>query len=186
MSNCPPTIETARLILRPPVQDDFRDWSAFMADERVSYFLGGPQVSSVAWRGMATVAGSWALKGFGMFSVLERETGRWIGRIGPFQPEGWPGPEIGYGLIRDAWGKGYAYEGTSAAIDWALDNLKWTEFIHVISPDNKESIALALRLGSTNRGRGHLPPPWEDVIVDLWGQTATEWRRKTKGTNLSV
>ena len=102
MNNDPPTIETARLILRPPIQSDFVSWSALMADKHAARFIGGPQPASIAWRGMATMAGSWALKEFGMFSVIERETGRWIGRVGPWQPEGWPGPEIGYGLIQDA------------------------------------------------------------------------------------
>ncbi len=33
MNNDLPTIETARLILRPPIQSDFVSWSALMADE---------------------------------------------------------------------------------------------------------------------------------------------------------
>ncbi len=177
MNSNPPIIQTARLILRPPIQTDFAHWAAFMADEEASRFIGGPQPTSVAWRGMATMAGSWALKGFGMFSVIERGTGRWIGRIGPWQPEGWPGPEIGYGLIRDAWGTGYAFEGATAAIDWALANLGWTEFIHIINLENAASVALATKLGSTNRGPGQMPPPWDKEIINIWGQTANEWRK---------
>jgi RimJ/RimL family protein N-acetyltransferase len=172
-----PTIKTARLILRPPIQSDFVSWSALMADEHAARFIGGPQPASIAWRGMATMAGSWALKGFGMFSVIVSETGRWIGRIGPWEPEGWPGPEIGYGLIQDAWGKGYAYEGASASIDWAVDHLGWDEFIHIINPENAASIKLARKLGSTDRGPGRVPPPWENDVVNIWGQTAIDWRR---------
>jgi len=177
MNSSLPIIETARLILRPPIQHDFASWSAFMADQDASRFIGGPQTPPISWRGMAAMAGSWALKGFGMFSVIECETGRWIGRIGPWQPEGWPGPEIGYGLIRDAWGKGYAYEAVSASIDWALRNLGWSEFIHIIDPENAASIALARRLGSISRGPGRLPPPWDKEVLEIWGQTAEEWQK---------
>ena len=53
---------------------------------------------------MATMTGAWSLCGFSMFSVTLRESGRWIGRIGPWRPEGWPGTEIGWGLARDTWG----------------------------------------------------------------------------------
>jgi RimJ/RimL family protein N-acetyltransferase len=180
LNNNLPAIETGRLTLRPPLQSDFGPWCGLMADEQAARFIGGPQPASVAWRGMATMAGSWALKGFGMFSVIERTTGRWIGRIGPWQPEGWPGPEIGYGLIRSAWGKGYAYEGTSAAIDWVVDDLGWTEFIHIINPENAASIALARKLGSTERGPGCMPPPWENDVVNIWGQTAAAWRRRRR------
>ena len=71
-----------------------------------------------------------------MFSVIEKASGRWVGRLGPWQPEGWPGTEVGWGLARDAWGKGYATEGAAAAIDWAFDALGWDDVIHCIDPGN--------------------------------------------------
>lgn len=83
-----------------------------------------------------------------MFSVIEKKSGRWIGRLGPWFPDGWPGTEVGWGLVRDAWGKGYAFEGCVAAIDWVFANLDWTEMVHSIHPDNAASKALAQRLGS--------------------------------------
>ena len=180
MSWNPPVIETPRLTLRPPVQEDFPFWAGLMADEVASRFIGGPQVPAMAWRGMATMTGSWVLKGFGMFSVLERDTGKWLGRAGPWAPQDWPGPEIGYALIRDAWGKGYAYEATSAAIDWTLDHLGWSEFIHIINPENAPSIALAKRLGAVKHGPGQMPPPYQNDVIDLWGQSAAQWRQRRK------
>lgn len=181
MVSDPPMIRTARLFLRPPVQEDLSAWAAFLADAEAMRFLGGAQPREIAWRSLAVVAGSWALKGFGMFSVLERETGRWIGRIGPWQPEGWSGPEIGYALARHAWGKGYALEAAAASIDWALETLGWPEFIHHIAPENAASAALAARLGSTYRGPGRLPPPWDKERIDFWGQTAAQWRQRRGG-----
>src|SRR5690606_17152865 len=86
-----PTLETARLILRPPREEDLDGWAELMGDEETARYIGGPMTRSAAWRTMATMAGSWQLKGFGMFSVVEKETGRWIGRVGPWQPEQWPG-----------------------------------------------------------------------------------------------
>lgn len=171
-----PTLETARLVLRPPIEADFDGWAALMADEEGSRFIGGPQARPAAWRGLASMAGSWALRGFGMFSVVEKSSGRWIGRLGPWQPEGWPGTEVGWGLVKSAWGKGFATEGAARAIDWAFDHLGWDEVIHCIDPDNAGSIAVARRLGSVNRGPGRLPPPFETYPVDIWGQTRTQWR----------
>ena len=88
-----------------------------------------------------------------MFSVIERESGRWVGRLGPWQPEGWPGPEIGWAIVRDCWGKGYAVEGAIAASDWAFDTLGWPNMIHSISPANLPSQRVAQKLGSRNLGR---------------------------------
>ena len=172
-----PTLQTERLILRPQVPEDFEPWAAAMADEEASRFIGGPQSRAIAWRGFASMAGSWVVRGYAMFSVVEKTSGEWIGRIGPWYPEGWPGREVGWALVRAAWGKGYALEATVASMDYAFDELGWDEVIHSIDPANTASQRLAERLGSTNRGEGRLPEPFEDKVIDIWGQTREEWVR---------
>lgn len=171
-----PTIETARLILRPPMEEDFEAWAHLMGDPEASPFLGGPLPREMAWRSMALMAGSWALRSFGMFSVIEKASGDWIGRLGPWQPEGWPGPEIGWGLLPQYQGRGYATEGAARTIDWAFDQLGWDRIIHGIHPENMASQAVAARLGSQYLGPGNLPPPYSDDPIELWGQTKAEWR----------
>ena len=175
-----PTLETERLVLRPPIQADLDGWARFTADEEATAHLGGPQSRPLAWRGMAATAGSWALQGFGMFSVIEKATGLWVGRLGPIHPEGWPGDEVGWGLAREAWGKGYATEGAIACMDWAFDTLGWSDIIHTIAPDNPASAAVAVRLGSINRGPGRLPEPYANEAVDIWGQTREQWRSRKR------
>jgi len=176
-----PVLETARLILRPTRAEDFDGWAELMADPEAARFIGGVQPRSGAWRSFMVMAGAWAIQGFANFSVIEKATGRWIGRLGPWQPEGWPGTEVGWGLCRAAWGKGYATEGAAATIDWAFDRLGWTEVIHCIAPDNEPSRAVARRLGSRLRGRTLLPAPFETVEVEIWGQTRAEWRSRATG-----
>jgi len=170
-----PTIETERLILRPPAAEDFDAWAAFAGDPEAARFIGGPQPRPVAWRAMRSMTGGWALDGFAMFSVIEKASGRWVGRLGPWTPEGWPGTEVGWGIAREAWGKGYAPEGAAAAMDWSFETLGWTTIIHTIDPDNAASIAVARKLGSTNLGRTALPAPYEGIVVDAWGQTREQW-----------
>ena len=170
-----PILETERLILRAPAAEDFEAWVEFASDEETMRYLGGVQARSVAWRGFMTVAGAWAMQGFAMFSAIEKASGRWVGRLGPWRPEGWPGAEIGWGLAREAWGKGYATEGAAAAIDYAFDVLGWTEAIHTIEPGNIGSQAVAKRLGSTLWGPAKMPEPYEDTIVETWGQTREQW-----------
>jgi RimJ/RimL family protein N-acetyltransferase len=173
-------IETARLILRRTAAQDFEGWAAYMADADASKFIGGPQPRPVAWRGFLSMAGAWAIQGYAMFSVIEKSTGRWIGRLGPWQPEGWPGSEVGWGLAREAWGRGYATEGATAAMDWAFDNLGWENVIHCIDPQNLPSKAVALRLGSRKLRRTNLPAPFESMMVDVWGQSRQEWSERRK------
>ena len=175
-----PTLETSRLILRPPIQDDFAAFAAFGADEEVTRHLGGAAPPHASWRAMATVAGSWALMGFGMFSVIEKASGDWIGRLGPWFPGGpeggWPGTEVGWGLVRAAQGKGYAVEGAHAAIDWAFDHLGWSEVIHCIAKANTPSIAVVRRLGSYVMHEDVMLPAPIGVVIDVYGQTHAEWR----------
>ena len=175
-----PTLETARLILRPPEERDLDGFAAMMADEQSARYIGGRQPRSGAWRGMAAITGSWALRGYGMFSVIEKASGRWVGRVGPWQPEGWPGAEVGWGLERSAWGKGYAIESAETAIEWAFQALCWDDVIHCIDPDNSASARVATRLGSAVRGSAWLPEPFDNSPVDIWGQTRAQWRARQR------
>ncbi|MGZ5986729.1 MAG: GNAT family N-acetyltransferase [Caulobacteraceae bacterium] len=171
-----PILETERLILRPPETADLEPWMAFSADAEAMRFIGGVQARSVAWRSVCAAAGAWTIRGFSWFSVIEKASGRWIGRLGPWQPEGWPGTEVGWGIVRDAWGQGYAREGAAAAMDYVFDTLGWSEAIHTIDPENVASQALARRLGSTLKGPAKIPPPYEHLAAELWSQTREEWK----------
>jgi len=171
-------IETPRLILRPPRTADLDAWTGMMLDPQTARFIGGVLPRPLCWRQIMTIIGAWHATGFAMFSVIEKETGRWVGRLGPWQPEGWPGAEIGWSIVRDCWGKGYAVEGAAAAADWAFDTLGWPEMIHAIAPENRNSQRVAEKLGSRNRGPGTLPAPFEHDSVDIWGQTRDEWRAR--------
>jgi RimJ/RimL family protein N-acetyltransferase len=176
MSQVRPELTTSRLLLRRPRIEDFDAYAAYMADERSARYVGGVQARSVAWRGFLTLAGAWEIQGFSMFSVILRETGEWIGRVGPWMPDGWPGTEVGWGIVPRYWQQGFATEAAAASMDFAFDTLGWTDVIHAIHPENVASIGVATKLGAENRGAGRLPAPLEDLAVDIWGQTREQWR----------
>ena len=171
-----PRIETERLLLRLPQREDFDRYADMHADADTARFIGGALSRGAAWRKFLQMPGAWAVQGFAMFSVVERSTGRWLGQVGPWQPEGWPGTEIGWAFHRDAWGNGYATEAGHAAIAWAFEHLGWTDVIHSIDPDNAASQTLAARLGSKKIRSGHLlPAPADTLWIDLWGQSRAQW-----------
>lgn len=174
-------LETERLLLRVPRADDFDGYAGMMADEQASKFIGGPLQRAEAWRKFLQMPGAWLVQGFAMFSVCDKASGEWLGNIGPWHPEGWPGTEVGWAFRRSAWGRGYATEAAVAAVDWAFDVLGWQDVIHSIDPSNLASQALAQRLGSRNRGPGKLPPPLDSHPIEIWGQTREEWRARRAG-----
>ena len=173
-----PVLETPRLLLRPPRVEELPDWIAMMADPDVARFIGGVQPPSMVWRGLMAMIGAWHATGVSMFSVIERDSGRWLGRIGPWCPHGWPGTEVGWSLVRSAWGRGFALEAAGAAMDYAFDVLQWDEVIHTIDPANVASQRVAERLGSVRRGPSHLPPPHHEAEVELWAQSRADWQRR--------
>jgi RimJ/RimL family protein N-acetyltransferase len=173
-------LTTPRLILRPPRNEDFDAWAAFLADEVATKYIGGTQPRATAWRAMMTMCGAWCMTGIAMFSVIERATGKWVGRLGPWYPEGWPGEEVGWGIAREHWGKGYASEGAAAAMDYAFFVLGWPEVIHCIDENNAASQGVARKLGSRYLRRVSMPTPYEHMPIDAWGQTRADWKaRKT-------
>jgi RimJ/RimL family protein N-acetyltransferase len=170
-----PVLETERLTLRVPCRADFDAWAALGTDAETMRHLGGVQSRFDAWNRFVGTIGSWHVLGFGVFSVIRKSDGQWIGRVGTLHPEGWPGDEIGWTLAREAWGCGFATEAATAAADWAFDVLGWRHIIHCIAPDNTASQAVARRLGSSLQGPGNLPAPHDKDPIELWGQSREEW-----------
>lgn len=170
-----PILETDRLLLRPiDAERDFEGWARLMADELTVRYIGGKTLErAMAWRNMAGVIGHWQIRGYGFFSVEEKTTGQWVGRVGPWFPEGWPAPEIGWTISRDHWGKGYASEAGRASLDYVRETLGWGEVIHAIVDGNHASAAVARKLGSeylrSQQGIGGVVG--EDTEVWIYGQT---------------
>jgi RimJ/RimL family protein N-acetyltransferase len=169
-----PVLETPRLILRAPQAGDEPHFLALMGDAENSRFIGGPQAPDLAWRGFAALVGHWHLRGYGVFCVIEKETGAWAGRVGAINYFGWPSPEIGWTIHKSRWGRGYATEAAAAALDWAVGQLGWERTIHLIVKENTPSQAVARKLGSADTG-DDVYLPFADATPDVWGQSAADW-----------
>lgn len=167
-------IETERLILRDiDPERDFEDWARAMGDERtVRYTEGRVLDRARSWRHMAATIGHWQIRGYGFFSVEEKASGEWVGRVGPFFPEGWPAPEIGWTISPDHWNKGYATEAARAALDYVFNTLEWSRVIHVIIQGNERSIAVAEKIGSRLLRTQQGLPGVTDEEVLIYGQGA--------------
>jgi len=151
-------LKTERLILRMFREDDFESYADICADPEVTRYLGEgkPLARAEAWRQIAMILGHWQLRGYGIWAVEERESGELVGRIGFFNPEGWPGFELGWVLGRKHWGKGYASEGAKRALDYVFTETDREHVISLIHPDNHGSIRVAERLGERLEGRTQL------------------------------
>jgi len=152
------TLQTERLILRMFRDQDFEEYARSCADPEITRYLGEgrPLERWEAWRSMAMILGHWQLRGYGPWAIEERATGNFVGRIGFFYPEGWPGFELGWVLGRVFWGKGYATEGARRALDYAFAEMGRDHVISLIHPENRASIKVAERIGETLEGHTEL------------------------------
>ena len=173
MNTIGPTLETERLILRPPQRDDMDAWVEFHADPVVMEHLGGVQGPELTWRAVCAMTGSWTINGFSMFSIIEKSSGQWIGRLGPWKPEGWPGTEIGWGLSRAAWGKGYATEISTGLLRFAFEEASLPEVVATHDKANVASRNVLLKSGFVDRGEKRL----YGGVGPYLGTTRAEWLR---------
>ncbi len=151
-------IETERLILRPMEPGDIDDLLELHSQPAVIEFLG-PATRELARERLERCQRNWENGGYDLLAVLERSTGRFLGRAGvKYWPE-WGETEAGWAFRREAWGRGYATEAARASIDWAFRTLPVPYVTAMIRPDNGRSIGVARRLGMT--------PIRDEVVVGI-------------------
>lgn len=145
----PPEFETDRLFFRQWTEDDLAPLARLNADKEMVRYLGRGAVMSRAdnWRQIALLLGHWQMRGYGLWAVEEKASAAFIGRIGLWYPEGWPGVEAGWLVDRAHWGKGYASEGGRAALEIGFERLGVSSICSVIHPENAASIRVAEKIG---------------------------------------
>jgi RimJ/RimL family protein N-acetyltransferase len=95
--------------------------------------------------------------GYGMWTVVERESGCVIGRAGISWREGYELPELGF-LIGIPWqGRGYAYEVCRAILTYAKEELEITQVQTLVMKENEKSVNLVKKLGFVRRRGVTLP-----------------------------
>jgi RimJ/RimL family protein N-acetyltransferase len=155
-----PRIDTARLVLRGPLFEDFAAYAAMWGDaDVVRHITGEPLNRETAWAKFLRDAGHWALTGYGFWCIAETASNRYAGQVGfanfkrDLEPAFGDDLEMGWSLARWAHGQGYAAEAARAAIDWAEQNLARRRIVCMINEDNAPSIRLARAIGFRDYAR---------------------------------
>lgn len=144
-----PMLETERLRLRGWREEDLAPYAEFCASEAMTRFVGGTSDRMGTWRRIAMYLGHWALRGYGPWVIEDKAGGRFVGYTGLWNPEGWPEPEVIWGLHADAHGRGYATEAARRTREYAYRELGWRTAVSFIASENLPSQRVAQRLGAT-------------------------------------
>lgn len=145
----PLELESARLLLRLPSEADWRPLHAYFGDaDSVRYTLGSPLTEAQTWRTLAGVVGHWAWRGYGPYTLIDKDEGGVLGLAGLWYPNDWPEPEIKWALLPEARGRGFATEAARAVRVMAREHLPGRRLISLIAIGNDASVRVALAAGA--------------------------------------
>lgn len=148
-------VETERLYLRKMTEDDFDDLCVILKDAEVMYAYEHAFSDDEVREWLDRQLGRYARYGFGLWGVILKETGTFIGQCGITMQETPDGtvPEIGYLFAKKYWHCGYASEAAQACRKYAFETLGFLSVYSIIRDINLPSQAVARRNGMTVSGR---------------------------------
>ena len=178
----PPTLQTARLLLRPLTHADVPALFGIFSDPAVVRYWSRPAMND---RMQARRLVSDIRKGYRTGSVLQlgvalRDAGTLLGTctLFAFHPTS-RRAELGYALGHAHWGQGYMNEALERLLAYAFDDLGLHRLEADIDPANEASARSLLRLGFVREGL--LRERWivGDTISDseIYGLLRSEWNR---------
>ena len=159
-------IETARLQLRHLSIDDLDAMHAYLGDAETMKYYPAPYSREFVRQGIEKNVGYYAKYGYGLFGVVLKESGEFIGDCGLVWQDLPSGDEleVGYHFDRVHWGHGYATEAAKACIDYAFRNAGVDHVISLIRPENGPSRHVAERNGLKISRQ----VVWRGLLHDVW------------------
>ena len=146
-------LRTERLLLRQWRDADREPWAALNADPEVMEFFVSTMDRAASDAFVTKVSITIAAQGWGLWAVEHRAGGHFVGMVGltpvTFDAPFVPAVEVGWRLPRSEWGKGYATEAATAAVDYGFGTLGLDEIVSTTARINRRSRAVMERLGFT-------------------------------------
>ena len=156
-------LHTPRLLLRRWRESDLPAFAALNADPRVMEHLPKPLSREESDAMAARVRDHFARHGFGLWAVEVPGEAGFIGSVGlvtaTFDAHFTPCVEVGWRLAQAHWGKGYATEAASAALDFAFGRLGLDEVVSFTVPANRRSRRVMERIGMRHDAEGSFEHP---------------------------
>lgn len=146
-----PEVSTLRLRLRPFVDRDAERMFQILTQEGVLEFfppsdpVSLPRVETMIERAL----GHWEEHGYGLWAVETQESSRLVGRCGFQYLSGTDEVEIDFLLAPRDWGKGFATEAASTALQYGFDRLGLSHVVGIVHPANLASQNVLKKIGLT-------------------------------------
>ncbi|MFB6317703.1 GNAT family N-acetyltransferase [Saccharicrinis sp. FJH54] len=168
--------QTDRIKFRLLQRSDFNVWLTFFEHPDAAAYLGmsnigSPREQCEAW--FQKVEGRYKNNTGGLNVLVEKSSDRFVGQCGLLVQEvdGKEELEIGYSLLPEFWGKGYATEAARLCRDYAFEHNFRDSLISIIHVDNIRSEKVALRNGMSISKQ----TTYHGLPVNIYRITREEW-----------
>jgi ribosomal-protein-alanine N-acetyltransferase len=181
-----PVPVTKRLRLRRWRDGDIEAFAALNADPQVMAQFPAPLSRAESEFVLEQIEAGFDRDGFGIWALETLADETFLGLTGicrvPFAAAFTPAVEVGWRLLPDAWGHGYATEAASASLDYGFTTAGLEEIVSFASKTNPKSIAVMERLNMRHDTEGDFAHPLVDSESPLsphalYRITKTEWQQ---------
>lgn len=150
--------ETGRLALREMTEEDLDFLYEMQRSGEAGRFLERPSGDREAERQKleAYRQRMYGFYGFGIWMLIEKESGACIGRAGLQMRDGFEAPELGFAIAEKYRGRGYAKEACLAVLEYAKKQLELLKVRAVVDEENINSRRLCEKLGFSVDKRSEL------------------------------
>ena len=153
-----PWLQTLRLDFREFAPGDVEDIVRLDGDRRVMKYIGDGRVHT-----RDEVVRFWFPRmrrlprlyaDLGVWHASRRDTGAFVGWFALKYAGKSSDIEIGYRLVPEAWGRGFATEGAAAMRDYGFDDVGLARIIGITHPGNRASQRVLAKIGMVDEGWG--------------------------------
>jgi len=162
-------IETERLVLRPFREEDLDDELSVVGDAETMSFYPNPYSKEDVEKIIAKNIRTFESKGYGLFSVTEKQTGDYIGDCGITLQiiDGEDQLEVGYRIRKESWGHGFAPEAARAMVEYGFKHLGLKKLYSYMAKDHHQSRRTAEKAGMTLE-KEYVNPRNRDILTSVY------------------
>ena len=140
--------ETERLLVRPYHTGDFENFYALNSDEEVMRYIRPAQSREDAQIFFTKIIEDYAEQpGLGRWAMILKKDNVLVGSFAVIPVLDSIDIQIGYALLKENWGKGYASESVTGGIQYVFDKLKLSNVAGITEPENTVSQKVLLKNG---------------------------------------
>ena len=151
-------LQTKRLYAAVPSMESLENRAKLLCNREVSRFLGNgmPKSRGEVKEFLQKNIDHYDEHGFCLFDIYEKDSNQFIGDAGliheALNPQN-PNVEVGYRLLKEFWGKGYATELTQAFIDVGFEEFKLDKIFAFCKAENVASANVMRKSGMKQNGK---------------------------------